>query len=510
MSLLGGLLVALSAWLGGRALLPSRSVLSRDAWEEQAVAYLAGAAALLVAAMALTCAGLPLRAPLVWGLLAAAALPGAWRVVRDFRGAERCAACALSGWQKALLAVLGAGSVLVTLSLPLNEFDPILHFALKAKVLFYGGDILDPAFTGMVGPDGGPARVGRLMTHPNYPLGVPFLQAFAAHAGGRWDERWVQVPLAFWALCLPAAVSFGLRAFGPGAQRWGALLAAATPALYARNFLQDLLLGRGGEPVLAGLRGSTSLGSADLALAALLAGGCALLLRVRRQPCRRAAVAGGLCLAGMVLMKNEGLGLLAVLIAALALAALLQRFRAWKPAALVLATALLASAPWLVHRSRLPAIDENYTQQLAPGNILAQLGAREPLEKTREGLTGELDDASLANPPSRPATLLRVYFLEFLDVTTWGVLWLLFALCLPFRRGDPESRWLALFVLGGLALYALVLLVTPWALDQLSETGIPDRLFLHVLAPVAMVAALALERSRRGPATACVSAPRSV
>lgn len=494
MSALGAVLVALCAWLAGRALLPARAVLERDAWEEQAVAYLTGSAALVLAAMAATVCGLRFGAPLAWTLLAAAFLAGGWRVWRDWRGTERCAPCALRGWHKLLLAALGTLAVLVTISLPLNEFDPILHFALKAKVLYWHGDILDPAFTGMVGPDGAPARVGRLMTHPNYPLGVPFLEAFAAHAGGGWNDRWVLLPLAFWAVCLPAAVSFGLRGRGAAAQRWGALLAAATPGLYMRNFLQATLTGSTDEFRNAGLRGSLSLGGGgDLALAALFAGGCALLLRVRAQSCRRGAAAAGLCLAGGVMMKNEGLGLLAVLAAALLLALALHRWPAWRITALALLVAFAASAPWLVQRSRLPAIDENYSEQLSPGHVLSQLGATEPLEKTREGLTGELDAGALEHPPSRLATLARLYGLEFVDLTTWGLLWLLFVLSLPLR-GGPEERWLALAALGGLALYALVLLVTPWALDQLSETGIPDRLFLHLLGPVALLLGMRLAR----------------
>ena len=486
MTLFGALLVALAAWLAGRALLPSRAVLARDAWEEQAVAYLIGSAALVVAAMALAFAGLKFTAPLAWALLLLAIAAGAVRLWRE-RAGPPLAPCALRRWQKVLLAALAALAAAATLAVPLNEFDPLLHFAFKAKVLFHSGDVLDPAFTAMVDADGVPARVGRLMTHPNYPLGVPFLEAFAAHAGGGWNDRWVQLPLAFWAACLPAAVSLGLRGCGAAAQRWGALLAAATPGLYVRNFLQVTLSGDCGELGNAGLRGSTSLGGGgDLALAALLAGGCALLLRVRRQPCRRAAAAAGLCLAGAVLMKNEGLGLLAVLVLALLLALALGRFAAWKITALALGVALLASAPWMLHRQRLPAIDENYTEQLSPGHVLAQFGAVEPLERTREGLTGELDQQTAADPPKRLPTLARMFGLELIDLTTWGVLWLLFFLALPWR-GDADARWLALLVLGGLALYALVLLVTPWALEQLNETGIPDRLFLHLLGPAALL-----------------------
>ncbi len=47
-------------------------------------------------------------------------------------------------------------------------------------------------------------------------------------------------------------------------------------------------------------------------------------------------------------------------------------------------------------------------------------------------------------------------------------------------------------VLGTLAAYALILLVTPWYLPSLRATGIPERLMLHLVGPAAMVVGAAL------------------
>ncbi|MBC8330312.1 MAG: hypothetical protein H8E31_16385, partial [Planctomycetes bacterium] len=83
MSALGGLIVVLAAWLGGRALLPSRTALPRCGWEEQGIAYLLGSATLVLAAMAATWAGLPFTAVTAGAMLALSAFAGGWRPLRD-------------------------------------------------------------------------------------------------------------------------------------------------------------------------------------------------------------------------------------------------------------------------------------------------------------------------------------------------------------------------------------------------------------------------------------------
>ena len=63
------------------------------------------------------------------------------------------------------------------------------------------------------------------------------------------------------------------------------------------------------------------------------------------------------------------------------------------------------------------------------------------------------------------------------------------ALFAPSTRKDPNQRWLALLVIGGMLLYALILLVTPWYLPLLRDKGIPERLMLHLVGPASMIVA---------------------
>ncbi|MBL7008581.1 MAG: hypothetical protein ISR76_06250 [Planctomycetes bacterium] len=481
MSLVGGLLVVVAAWLTGRALLPGRAALERSIWEESCLAYVAGCSALVAAAMLLTWAGLPFGAPLAWGLLVAGAGAGAWRLRRDRAAALRPAPG--SRRTHLLLGALAAGSVVGSLVFPLNEFDAILHFALKGRALFFGASVGGPAFTGVLGD------FGRIMTHPNYPLGIPFLEAFSAHAGFGWSERWVQLPLAFWSACIPGLVALGLRPWGARAAIAGALMAACTPMLVVRDLFADWPF----NLIDAGLGADTMLGGrGDLALAATSAAACALLLRARRSGSLATGGLAGLCLAGGVLMKNEGMAVLVVVAIAQGIVLLLPGPRPWKPVAVTLAAGLLLAAPWLLHRTELPAIAENYAEHLT----IERLGAAFQPELAEQELFGHraFEESASAEGRARAAVVAEYFATEAFDLVSWALLWPLFLLAVPLRLrpGSEDRRWLALVVLGTLAAYALILLVTPWYLPSLRATGIPERLMLHLVGPAAMVVGAAL------------------
>ena len=49
---------------------------------------------------------------------------------------------------------------------------------------------------------------------------------------------------------------------------------------------------------------------------------------------------------------------------------------------------------------------------------------------------------------------------------------------------------IAAVVLGGHLLYFLILLVTPWYLNTLTNTGIPERIWMHLIGPAALLIGL--------------------
>jgi hypothetical protein len=492
LSTLGALLFWPVAWALGRALLPSRASLPRSRWEEFSLAYLLGSA--LICALGVAGVAVGLHFAITHALtLGGAAAASVWLFVRRRRAAEPC--CDSLGWSRPaalLLGVLGVGAAAFTLALPLNDFDPILHFGYRGKILHYQGTVLDEALTGLAGQHG----YGRIATHPNYPLGLPILEAWAARLGG-WSDRWVQAPLAWWALCLPGAVAFALRGIGKETARRAALLVACTPMLYVRD-----LFALGAQDLReAGLSNRVTLGGgADLPLAAMLAAAVALVLAAQRAADPRArptaALGAGLALGGAVAMKNEGLALTGVFLLAAALAFLLPRRPRAAPFVACAAAAALCVAPWLYVRAQLPAIDENYGTQFSVARVLDALGGmEEPRETVPAGMAAEAEaEAAGAAGLQRRVQIARAFGEEFVDVLTWGLLWpaVLIALVLAVRRWrEPELRWIALLVAGGVALYALILLVTPWFFPSLRDKGIPERLLLHLSGPCAMLVGIA-------------------
>jgi len=153
-----------------------------------------------------------------------------------------------------------------------------------------------------------------------------------------------------------------------------------------------------------------------------------------------------------VFMKNEGLGLSAVAVLAWILANPFGKIGDWKFKAIAIVAVFVCSAPWLIHRSQLPAIDENYSEQLTTANIVHYWRSPEPKERTPLAQIGRLDESEENLNELRRTILFRYYRQELLDWRSFGLLWVLLALSLPvggrlFRNED--ARWLAMIVLGG-------------------------------------------------------------
>lgn len=185
-------------------------------------------------------------------------------------------------------------------------------------------------------------------SHPEYPLGLPFLYAGLAFLVGRWDDHAM-------ALLFPlVAVATLLALFGwlrrRGASRPLALGAAALLAHF--------------EPLYRAF--TTGMAEVPLSFAVLLLGTafCDRLDRTDGGASRRLALAAVLCTA----TKNEGLFLVAAALVLTALFSLARRGGARAAALLALPAAVIVAAHRLI-RGSLPLRDFDFTLLLRPAEL---------------------------------------------------------------------------------------------------------------------------------------------
>jgi len=474
------LFIAVSVSIG-RAMLPAQNVIARSRGEEFAVAYTLGLAAIVVLCNLVFLVGLHLTVAVGISLaLASYAL---------YYQRQRRAEFAPSPFTRAttyILLAVGLLSLIATVAYPINEFDAIYHWAYRGKVLLFNGTPLNEAITGIVSND----NFGRVVTHPNYPLGVPIIEAYSSYFSG-WSERWVQLPLGLWAACMPWLVAFGLRNLSSNAIRLAAVATAATPILYVTNFTENGFA----DLLNAGTSSSMMLGGgSDLAVMCLLTLSAALFLRATHSNCKRLAIAAGVALAATAAMKNEGLALLGVCMIACVVALFLEN-RPTRTIGFFAASAIICVSPWLGIRAQIPAIDENYSEQLTLENVIHFAGGgNELIEKSPLAMSGrqQIDEADI---PTRRSLVSAAFVDEFFDMRSWGLLWVLAAISIGLMFMNLESfnyRWLTLVVCGGVLLYFLILLVTPWNFPSLRDKGIPERLLVHLVGPIMLLVGHAL------------------
>ena len=478
--------VGLLAWLAGHGVLGlSRATRLRGRVELECTALLAGLALLAVLFTNVLLAWGPLSPLTGEGIAIALAVPGVLCLRRNRRLVQaRDPADRWSAGQLGLLAAIVAFcglAVFMAASSPVQGFDAVYHYAYRGRLLFhegFGGE----AWTG------GADAVGRVMTHPGYPPGVAVLEVVVGYVRGVFDEDAARPLWALFALAPAGLLWAGLRDRGRTPALIGALLWISLPLMYYWRLPN-------GDPWLAvyGLLFGPEAGAArfegtgpwqraaswnldataGLPLAAFLFGAFACLVRARGADGERAdGVCAGLLLAGALLAKNEGTALVPVLLVALALAPGSEpRGRALGSTVLPVLVALALAAGWFVARRALPTVDEAYASRLTPGNLVASL--------------------------DRVPEVAGAFARAFGNPLLWNLLWPLFAVALAWGLRGPKRllRHAALpavlAVLGALAVYFAVMLVTPWELPALEGTGIPTRLLFHV-APLAVFAVVAL------------------
>lgn len=342
---------------------------------------------------------------------------------------------ALSGWRArgeatawtmavVLPAALLGGFLLVhaavSLLEPVAEWDTIAIWALKAKVVLH-----EPVVASRYFHD--PAKA---YSHLDYPLLWPFAMAWVWACTGSADLMSVKI--------------LGPALLGALAATFHGLVARRGPRAAAMAYTALLC----GIPVVLS-QSSRLLADAPVAFFVLLAFGAgSTWLDSRDDAWIRLC---GVFAAALILTKNEGLGLAAILVIAL----LVCRAPIRPVAAWTIALPAVVTAPWLIFRVGIPKLAEDYGARLQPALFLANIG--------------------------RVPGIARALAMEALNVEDWLLLWplVLLGLILGARRlRRPPSALVAVSLGLIAAMYGAIYVVTPWDVGPLIEST-AARLMLH-------------------------------
>jgi hypothetical protein len=298
----------------------------RQALAGLGLAYLTGMAAVMLAGIALTVAGMTFDLP-ACGLVCFAVACGGLLVARarnrDAGGRPRT--CGTPGWRRALIAAVSVAALayvaigLLTAAVtPLDSFDAWSIWGRKAVMLVGLGHL----------PAGAFASSAYSFMHPDYPILLPLWESLQLRAIGHVDTQLLHV--AFWLLLVAflSAVAF----IGARVSRWALVAPFVAGAALAPGVVDQLISA-----------------NADVPMACFLAIGV-LSLGIWLERGDRAALAlAALQLAAAANVKNEGLvGAVVALAVAAAIVALDGRWRALRALAFGAAAVAAAVAPWRI------------------------------------------------------------------------------------------------------------------------------------------------------------------
>lgn len=401
----------------------------RSRLDRVAYAFLIGVASsgLLLYVLALT--RVPIVTMTIMALATAAVLVlMRWREAPREQGQQVRAVGATAVLSVPLLVILAAASVL-----PVRDYDGRVTWLPKARAIALHGGIDAPYFHGE----------GGLNLHNRYPILIPLDAAAIMIATGDTTDEAARFLYALLSVAALLVMRHHLTILFPRSGPW---VAAAVAWL----------------PVLVRIEGGALAAYNDVAVMAFT---MIVTLTMMRADADHRAVA--LFLSALLLTKNEGAAITAMLVLTLVLTRwpLVRRGFAAIGAGLAIAAALLLA--WRVHVP--PAYDEQY-------NVLISQLPR---------LLGRLPDAAGALVASAVRT------------ETWGFFWPAVAAAAVIvaiaRRRVVIPPALVLVAVAGT--YVAALTVTSWDIRELAGVA-ADRLLLHLLGPACAIVAAAVEPGR--------------
>ena len=314
----------------------------------------------------------------------------------------------------------------VALKMPLYDIDSYGIWFMKAKMLYYHGLSSEAGFN----------RLELGYTHLNYPLLVPFLITGIYTAIGHINP--MMGKSIFIILYINAAL------FIYSSLRWKL---ERGPAVIMTILFSSI-------PVL--IRWNSA-GVADMPLTVFYAPSIFFLIKFICEERKSDLYISIMMTLFCSFIKHEGLAIALINAAIFSVWHLTGRFNftRLKDSITYISGIFIPMLPWLIFSATLPKPQENYTDRitncLTPENI------------------------------SRLQSIIHIFTIELFNIKRWGLVWIILILSLMLTPKSLKKRWMTALwalLLGQMATYLFVFIISPWSPQFLAEMAL-ERIFLH-------------------------------
>ncbi|HLW36198.1 MAG TPA: hypothetical protein VKS98_11115 [Chthoniobacterales bacterium] len=377
-----------------------------------------------------------------------------------------CLALAIFGWRTKRIAnsrfdlpkpaniiewILGSIVVLEIAALIFVSFkhtlgwDGLLNWEIKARYAFLSGGSIPAAYY---------SSAGRVFSHPEYPLTIPFTELWLYLWMGESNQFWVKIifPL-FYAACAPLLALLVFRLSG---KRWvGLLIAALLPFV----------------PSAVANPGSVVVGYVDIPLSAYYLAAVGYLLLWFRTGDLRFIMVFGAASAFLPWTKTEGIILWGVFVfIGFILSLAKQRLR-------------------------------QFLVSIVPGTILI-IAWRIYLRLVHMWPHSDFESPgfdAIRHNLGRLGNIFGILFAELTERAHWSIFWFIavIALIYLFASRKLEKIALALTIIIPAVVYSLIYILSSWPSWTAHMTSSFPRLLLHVMPPAWLAIGLALSQARR-------------
>lgn len=324
-------------------------------------------------------------------------------------------------------------------------WDGLLNWEIKARYAFLNGGTIPAVYY---------SSAGRVFSHPEYPLTIPFTELWLYLWMGEPNQFWVKIIFAsFYAACAPLLALLVSRVSG---KPWAGLLVAALLPFV---------------PTVSASPGGVIVGYVDIPLSTFYLAAVGYLLLWFRTGDLRFIIVFAACSAFLPWTKSEGIILWGVLVLIGFILSLSKRRVA------------------------------QFAISIVPGTILI-LGWRIYLRLVQMWPHSDFERPSLSaigHNLGRLRNILGILLTEVSETGGWSIFWLIAAIALIYLFASRKLERIALgaAVIIPLVLYSLIYIFSNWPSYTAHMTSSFPRLLLHVMPAAWLAIGLALTQAKR-------------